>query len=67
MATDYCDPWTYNEVYGHLPPTDGSRDPALGDPDAALSTTGIDTEVTTKVVTPPEPDTPATSEIAETK
>lgn len=67
MATEYCDAWTYNEIYGHYPPTDGSHDPALGDPEQALSTAGVKAEVTSKVVTAPEQPAPEASQVAETK
>lgn len=68
MATEYCDPWTYAQVYGHEPPTDGSYDPALGDPDEALNVSvPAEPEATTKVVAAPKKTAPKKTEAAETK
>lgn len=68
MPTEYCDRWTYKQVYGHEPPTDGSWDPALGNVDEALNVTETPA-VETKVVEPaPAVESkPKRSRVAETK
>jgi hypothetical protein len=68
MTTEYCDRYTYFQVYGHYPPEDGSYDPALGNGDEVLNVT-VQPEVTAKVVQPdPEqPAKPKRSRNAETK
>lgn len=68
MATEYCDPWTYSQIYGHEPPADGSYDPALGDPEQALNVSApAEPETTTKVVTAPKKAPAKKSGTAETK
>ncbi|AHH98327.1 hypothetical protein [Kutzneria albida] len=65
MPTEYCDRYTYFQVYGHYPPDDGSRDPAL---DENVDGESQPEEPTTKVVTPVgKPKPRKSSRVAETK
>lgn len=68
MATEYCDRWTYFQVYGHYPPEDGSLDPAIAG-GMGENKPKPETVVEAKVVAPSEPTKfdMQTSDVAETK